>query len=172
MHENDFVSILRKCSSCLKDKDISEFPKDSSRLSGYRSQCKSCTYAARRVYFPPEKVAAYNKAYFATPVGKEAKSRGHKKWRESLKGKAFDQLPKEKERKRKKAARYRTNNPLKTAARSAVRAAKANKTILPACQQTCACGNKAAHYHHHLGYEPEHHLDVIPVCRACHRKLG
>ena len=32
------------------------------------------------------------------------------------------------------------------------------------------CPAKAEQYHHHLGYEPEHRLDVIPVCRICHRK--
>lgn len=38
-----------------------------------------------------------------------------------------------------------------------------------ACQ--CAiCGQAAHHYHHYLGYEPEHWLDVIPLCRPCHRR--
>jgi hypothetical protein len=32
------------------------------------------------------------------------------------------------------------------------------------------CGAQAQEYHHHNGYEPEHLLDVIPVCRACHGK--
>ena len=34
---------------------------------------------------------------------------------------------------------------------------------------TCVdCGAQAAHYHHHNGYEPEHWLDVVPLCRTCH----
>lgn len=32
------------------------------------------------------------------------------------------------------------------------------------------CGSPACHYHHHLGYEKEHWLDVIPLCRGCHRR--
>lgn len=33
----------------------------------------------------------------------------------------------------------------------------------------CAdCGLPAAEYDHHLGYAPEHHLSVEPVCRGCH----
>lgn len=33
------------------------------------------------------------------------------------------------------------------------------------------CGQSAKEYHHHLGYEPEHYMDVIPVCVLCHAKL-
>jgi hypothetical protein len=31
------------------------------------------------------------------------------------------------------------------------------------------CGKRAREYHHHLGYEREHWLDVTPVCSVCHR---
>lgn len=31
------------------------------------------------------------------------------------------------------------------------------------------CGAPAQEYHHHNGYEPEHWLDVIPLCHKCHR---
>ena len=30
------------------------------------------------------------------------------------------------------------------------------------------CGRKAEHYHHFLGYDPEHYLDVQALCRQCH----
>lgn len=33
------------------------------------------------------------------------------------------------------------------------------------------CGKFAYEYHHHLGYEPEHWLDVVPICWSCHRTL-
>jgi len=36
------------------------------------------------------------------------------------------------------------------------------------------CGHigddKRHEYHHILGYSPEHHCDVLPLCSACHRK--
>ncbi len=36
----------------------------------------------------------------------------------------------------------------------------------------CAqCGKQAREYHHHLGYAPEHWLDVIPVCSSCNKTL-
>ena len=35
--------------------------------------------------------------------------------------------------------------------------------------QYCAeCGKQAIHYHHHNGYDPEHYLDVVPLCADCH----
>lgn len=44
------------------------------------------------------------------------------------------------------------------------------KGILPRAKTLmCAdCGNPADEYHHHAGYEEEHWLDVVPLCRECH----
>lgn len=37
--------------------------------------------------------------------------------------------------------------------------------------QVCvACGRRPAQYHHYLGYEPKHFLDVQPMCIRCHRR--
>lgn len=35
--------------------------------------------------------------------------------------------------------------------------------------QCVDCGEQARDYDHHLGYAPEHWLDVQPVCRSCHK---
>lgn len=32
------------------------------------------------------------------------------------------------------------------------------------------CGLRADHYHHHLGYDRRHWLDVQALCRSCHKK--
>lgn len=42
--------------------------------------------------------------------------------------------------------------------------------ILPPVKtQTCDhCGKPAVHYHHNLGYDFEHWLDVLPLCIKCH----
>ncbi len=50
----------------------------------------------------------------------------------------------------------------------AVRKKKMPKPTSLVCSQ---CGQPAKEYHHHLGYEPEHYMDVIPVCIPCHAKL-
>jgi hypothetical protein len=44
--------------------------------------------------------------------------------------------------------------------------------ILPKVHtQKCrVCNNRAVNYHHYLGYEEPHWLDVIPLCIRCHSK--
>lgn len=38
-----------------------------------------------------------------------------------------------------------------------------------ASTQACSvCGKPAEHWHHPNGYDKEHRLDVVAVCRACH----
>ena len=39
----------------------------------------------------------------------------------------------------------------------------------PATIPCVDCGKPAQEYHHHLGYAPEHWLNVVAVCRTCHR---
>lgn len=39
------------------------------------------------------------------------------------------------------------------------------------CRASILCRNKAKHFHHHLGYDCEHIVDVIPVCPSCHTRL-
>lgn len=38
------------------------------------------------------------------------------------------------------------------------------------CAHEWRPGRRRHEYHHHLGYAPEHHLDVIPLCTKCHAK--
>lgn len=164
------MSETRECTICKTAKVIEEFVKDPRCAGGRRHQCKACRKAARDAYFPPEKVAAYNKAYFATGTGKEAKARGNKKWRQGAGGKAYGQRQDVRDYRNRKMVRYRERNPAKEAARQAVRAAKRRGEMVPASQLTCTCGAHASEYHHHKGYAPEHHLDVVPLCKECHWK--
>lgn len=50
----------------------------------------------------------------------------------------------------------------------AVRSGKIPHVSTQKCSQ---CSASAQHYHHYLGYEPEHWYDVEPYCAKCHRKL-
>jgi hypothetical protein len=38
------------------------------------------------------------------------------------------------------------------------------------CGHVWAPGQRRHEYDHHLGYAPEHHYDVEPVCTLCHAK--
>jgi hypothetical protein len=53
---------------------------------------------------------------------------------------------------------------------SAVRNAIQAGTLEPPTASKCntGCGRTATIYHHYAGYEPEHWLDVEPVCARCH----
>ncbi len=159
----------KPCTKCQQAKPLQDFPKEPRMRDGRKNQCKACCYAARRVYFTAEKVAAYNKAYFATEVGKAARSKGNKKWRQGAKGKAYQDRPDVREYRNAKMRKYRARNPVKNAARQAVREAKRRGLIPNAKELSCRfCGKPASEYHHLYGYEPEHHLDIIPLCDTCH----
>lgn len=55
------------------------------------------------------------------------------------------------------------------AASEAVRQAIRRGELAPVTTRACLdCDGPAVHYHHEQGYEPEHHLDVAPLCRSCH----
>lgn len=59
-----------------------------------------------------------------------------------------------------------------TLAVEAIRKAIRNGRMRAAKELPCFyCGNNASHYHHYLGYEEKHRLDVRAACRSCHRKL-
>ena len=56
-------------------------------------------------------------------------------------------------------ARYATNN-----------AITAGKLPRPDTLQCHYCPKPAKEYHHYLGYEAKHALDVVPACKTCHQK--
>lgn len=62
--------------------------------------------------------------------------------------------------------------PERCAARQAVRNAAARGGLPPVRSLPCVhCQGPAQQYHHHRGYSPEHWLDVLPICRLCHRRI-
>lgn len=64
---------------------------------------------------------------------------------------------------------YRRRHAQKLQARNAVNNAVGDGMIPMARTQLCeSCGQFAIAYHHHLGYAPEHWLDIVPLCGPCH----
>ena len=47
------------------------------------------------------------------------------------------------------------------------KAVKAGRLVKSDCAD---CGGPSAQAHHHNGYEPEHALDVVWLCRPCHMR--
>jgi hypothetical protein len=52
--------------------------------------------------------------------------------------------------------------------RALTRAVRRGELPRPTRLPCLACGRRASHYHHHLGYHPDRWLDAVPVCAGCH----
>lgn len=150
--------LVKACSKCGELLVASEFSARAKSLDGLHCWCRAC-------------VASYNKSYFATDIGKDARNRGNRLWRQSEKGRAYFKRPEVLAKLNAKVKRYRDKGGPKVDARDAVRRAKRRGELARPSTIACLhCGAQARDYHHHKGYDPEHHLDVIPLCRPCHLK--
>lgn len=138
----------KRCYRCKSTKPTGEFHKCKRETDGFQSACKSCRRSIAKEHYhrTPEtrsKRIGYSRKYQATDKGR-------------ITLKKHDQ-------KRAKSPKVR--------ARSCVRHMVYTGKIPAARELACAkCNNKANEYHHHKGYERPHHVDVIPLCRPCHRK--
>src|SRR5437868_15336536 len=84
-----------------------------------------------------------------------------KQWNERHKGNPRAQTQQSKESRQ----RWNASNPIARKAHNALHNAIRYNRIPRASALACAeCSNQAKHYHHHLGYDPEHWFDVIPLC--------
>ena len=155
--------ITKRCSKCNHSKPISEFHKDRSRKDGLKVWCKSC----RKAYQQSERGRAVSRKAVAknqhTPNGKAVHRKAVAKYRRTPKGKAV---------KRKSIAKYYAHHPNYVRAINAVNhAIHAGKLPRPDSLPCHYCPAQAQEYHHYRGYEPEHWLDVIPLCRICHANI-
>ena len=137
---------MKTCSKCGEEKDLSAFSKNKVTKDGLQYYCKQCTNDQIR-------------AYRATPAGaakeKERQQKRHARDRENI------------------LARYKHHkslHPERTKANSAVKTALRRGELTPASACECNdCRATAAQDLHHHSYQPEHWLDVVPLCRSCHR---
>ena len=164
--------ITKRCSNTKIEKPLTEFYKDRSRADGHQCPCKICQNEVFQHYrkTPQRKLAV--KRYTESPNGKITRSNYSK----SPQSKAYHQ-------------RYRNTDECRATQRIAQRnyrrkyrdRAKATRVlryqiekglIPPASNFLCLrCERQAQDYHHHLGYAPEHRLDVVPLCKPCHRHI-
>lgn len=162
--------IPKRCCKCKETKPISEFHKNKHcTKDGHVNDCKVCAYKKIRKYILTEK---------GKIVNREAKRR----YKKSKKGKAtqyrYQQTEKIKvaRRRYKQSVKGKTNykqyyscHPERCRARIAIKQAiTAGKLSRPDTRLCHYCPKLAQQYHHWHGYEPEHKLDVVPVCIKCH----
>lgn len=117
--------------------------KDKRARDGLQSNCKECQNKQTYPYLKSEKGKAIVRRYAQSEKGKETLRKAKKK--------------------------AIAKNPQRHRARLAVGHEVRTGRMPPASSCKCTrCGEEAVEYHHHLGYEEEHKLDVVPVCITCH----
>lgn len=162
--------ITKRCSTCKQSKPLSEFYKERSKKDGRTADCKICRLKHQKEYSQTEKgKAVLRKGH--SRYSKTNKNRANqKRYFQGKKGKAAQKRYLQSEKGKVTKKRYKIHHPERVAARKAVQSAiKAGQLPRPDSLQ-CSCGEPAKEYHHWHGYEPEHFLDVIPVCIKCHNK--
>lgn len=149
----------KQCSKCRQIKDLELFFRRSDTSDGRRADCKVCKSKADREYEKRpevrEKQRKQHKAFF-----ERHKEKIMQKYRQGM----YKQIV------LRSRAAWIERNPEAHSAHNSVRNAVVRGRLARISTRRCAhCGGQAHHYHHHNGYGPEHRLDVIPLCRKCHR---
>jgi hypothetical protein len=158
------IMILKSCSKCGQPKTLDEFNKDKLQKDGHRPDCKECrkkqqseyrnrpsVYTTRAEY--RKEHAENNRSYAKMSYKKNGRTR-------SIEGD------------RVRRNQWRHNNPLATNAHDAVQRAVQDGRLPAASNQIChKCHAQADEYHHYLGYQKDVWLNVIPLCRSCHKLI-
>lgn len=167
--------ISKRCPKCKQTKPLSDFHKDKSRKDGHKGYCNICRAELQRQYRQTEKGRTVSRRgallYSSSKKGKTKR----KQYRQGERGKAAEARYRKTEKGKaialRSAKQYQVANPERVKAVNAVNIAiKAGKIPRPNTLQCHYCPAQAKDYHH-TNYTPEHWLDVIPVCRKCHRSL-
>ena len=143
--------ITKRCSKCKHFKPLSGFYKDKSTKAGYAHWCKKC----QKFYNQSQQGKIRMKRYKQTEKGKIA----NKHYEQGKTGKATKKRYRAKHSEREKA---------KNKVHNTIRAGKLCGPKTLACYY---CPKPAEQYHHWRGYDKKHWLDVVPVCKNCHRNI-
>jgi hypothetical protein len=180
--------MMKQCSKCKEWKDESEFYRHKRQKDGLTAQCKECCNKAIAKYQSTEhgilvrkkaqakykkskKGKKVNRRYGQSEKGRQNYRRGSQKYRNSERGNHKVKEYKCSDIAKQKNKEYRMNNPMQTKARAAVSNAVADKKLPHISTRVCEICDKAADQYHHWSYEPEHWLDVIPLCLQCHVEI-
>lgn len=160
------------CPRCKQIKPVSQFHKNKSRHDGYVGYCIFCANQYLRKYMKSEeqKEKRYirSKKYVNTPKGRENKRKSTRKYHKSKKGKIAVLKYLKSEKGKIFIKRNHEKYPIRRKARTKIANEIAKGNFPNIKTQICKCGKQAEHYHHYLGYKPNHWLDVVPLCQDCH----
>jgi hypothetical protein len=159
------------CTKCGEPKTADDFPFDCNKRSGLSSWCRTCHRAQTRERAKSPAGKAYRNAYRQTPKGKESVKRSNAKTRLSLAhlfaNRRFSKSPKGRALSKRSKAKIR-GTPMAKAHQKVKKAVEMGRMPSARTMQCSGCDKPAAHYHHYLGYEPEHWFHVVPLCAKCH----
>lgn len=173
----------KTCSKCKQIKQVSEYFRDRSHKDGLANWCKICRGCDSSRYKKTPKAkkrrkelaqraeskrkqAAWQRKYYQTPT----RQHWEKQYRHNPKRKAVVKRYSQSSKGKFRVKRYRYNNPDPIKARTAVDTAVRRGNLPRAKTLRCSyCGNQAKQYHHYLGYAQDHWIDVIPLCKMCHK---
>ena len=146
-----------KCGKA-KNRAYSQGEKRKIYIKNYEQHEKRRTYMMQ--YRQSEKYKIYQRKYKQTNQYKAYCKNYNRNYRQTEQGKKFRRLG---------IARWRLRHPEQWKANVAIREAiRIGQLPRPDSLQCHYCPAQAEQYHHYLGYEPEHWLDVVPACIKCH----
>lgn len=172
---------MKRCYRCKESKELDKFHKSKREKDGRVGACKECrSKTAKQRYANPDKrerqLTQQRERYKSDSEVRKAKKEYVEKYRSDSENKAkyieynerYRKTPKGKEVHKISHAKCVARNPEKIKAKSVVNNAVQKGELRPISTQKCRdCGSQAQNYHH-WSYEPEHWLDVTPLCRQCH----
>lgn len=181
-----YIMTMKICTKCRTEKPLTPeyFYRRRVAKDGFNSWCKHCSQADYKKSVQTGARRKWQKMYRQTERGKAAvkrytqsenRKRVAKRHARSEKGRAtrkkYIQTESYKLAIRKTTIKRRAQHPDQYKAHTIVNNAVKLGRLAPI--STCQCVNctkQAEFYHHYLGYEPEHVLDVVPMCRKCDRE--
>lgn len=144
--------------------ELDNFYRDKRQKDGRETRCKDC----RKEYSHSARGKDVQKKYRNTEKRKESQKKYYLSDRGKEKIREYRNTDKGKEIARNyyhKCAERKEKNLIRGFVQYAIRHGK----MKPAKECICYyCGNQASEYHHWHGYDKEHRIDVIPVCKPCH----
>lgn len=153
------LPVFKTCPGCKARKGLDEYHRSSREHDGRQTYCKPCQIARARESLLKR---------IADPEARKqanAVARVRHKANRLAKPELYSSIL------RRGQSRYRAKHKERVKARWKV-ANEVKRGRMPhPSTLLCRCGAPAAEYHHHMGYAPEHELDVIPLCGPCHDSI-
>lgn len=164
---------MRTCNRCHQVKDESEFHKDRTRVDGLAYVCKTCKLEQSRRYRDTNHDLVLERQRQYKADNKDKIKDYYQQNREKITTQQREyrkRTPAALQRLRDRVRRYYEKYPERELAAKAVQEAVHQGRLKPASKQKCADCGKKAHHLHHESYEPGEWLNVVPLCRLCHKK--